>query len=593
MIFDKQLLMRYFVFLLLLLPGSNLFAQKVIADTIFPVRSSMRYSQLVNVTEDPSTGNIQLIFRQTNQTNSRSFFRYTFSPELQLLENEMEDQYYSDEDHLRRMYPNYRGEHFTEEGFAVQQSMRIGDRQKIEFIRYYDSYTWNWFIRDYFVQRQITGARDLERLQDEKYYLVHQFYHPGVDKVFALIAFKEKGKLLQQSPHSRVPLLEHYQLLRIDRDLNMEVLREWNFQYKMELVRAKKLEYTDDEHFLGEERNHRFPDPNASMLYVFAPAGSAFISNKDPKKGNWLIVKVSKEGAIAEMPLLLYGSGWKMMDIMHRNDTLLLWGPAKPNRYYTALPTEPRHEISKNGKRYQGFQLVRIVGDRIDKISYHHQRSFHQQADKQAKRLGISYRGRQFLFSYAKMGPKGEFFVGGQRIMESEVRETNGTNGQTRSHTVRNGYRQPLLICFDEELKLDIVYGYRYYRWLFRRDDAVSPMWVRRSPEGKWYWEVSELYDVRTYGYTQPVFNDNVFTQVFGPSVYTSMNKYLFFPRLIPIDPSKAKMEEPVNIGLNSKGRQRYYSDNLIPWKYLSDGSILYIGFDGSYSKIWLGRVRL
>ncbi|HRJ36154.1 MAG TPA: hypothetical protein PK610_09205, partial [Flavobacteriales bacterium] len=151
--------MRYFVFLLLLFPGSDLFAQKVIADTIFPVRSSMRYSQLVNVTEDPSTGNIQLIFRQTNQTNSRSFFRYTFSPELQLLENEMEDQYYSDEDHLRRMYPNYRGEHFTEEGFAVQQSMRIGDRQKIEFIRYYDSYTWNWFIRDYFVQRQITGAR--------------------------------------------------------------------------------------------------------------------------------------------------------------------------------------------------------------------------------------------------------------------------------------------------------------------------------------------------------------------------------------------------------------------------------------------------
>lgn len=586
--------MKSVVFLVLIFGFySRAGAQKVIADTSYPVRSAMRISQLVHVSEHPETGNLKLVFRQANQINSRSFYHYEFSPRLELLAAEVEENDYTNDEYLKKVFPNYRGEFFIEEGFAMQQSMRLGDRQKIEMISYTDSYTWNWFFRDYFVQRRIGDARMVEKLQDEKYYLVHQFYHAGVDKVFALIAFKEKGKVLLTSGSGNRPLLEHYQLLCFDRDLNMEILRDWVFPYKMELVLAKKLDWNDDEHFLGQEKIYQYSDPSAEMIFVFAPAGGLFTGNKNPEKGEWNIVKLNADGGIKEIPVSLPGSGWKVMDVLHRNDTILLWGPAKNNRYHNDLPGDPPNEISADGMRYRGFQMLRIAGDKVDQLSYRHFKEFRQKADKQSKRWGIAYRGRDFLFSYAKMGVGGELFVGGQRIVESEIREQGGGEHQSRTVKVRNGYRQPVLFCFNPELELERVYGYKYYRWLMRDNDAVSPMWVRRSEQGKWYWEVSELYAVRTFGYATPLFNDNHFLRIFGPNIYSSMNKYLFFPRLSPIDPESGIMKEPVNIGVNEKGKQRFYSDNFIPWKTLKDGSILYIGFDQNYSRIWLGRVLL
>jgi hypothetical protein len=526
--------------------------------------------------------------------NGRAFFSYEFSPDLKLLRAEREEEEYSKDEKLRRYFPNSRGEFFQQEGFEVRQNFAIGAKQTIQFVKYTDTWRWNWFWRDYMVERFIRQSVDMEKIDGEKYYLVHQFYHAGLNKVFAWIAFKEKGKLLLQSQATGRPMLEKYQLISVDENLQMEVVDSVNFPFKMELARAWMLNFNDDEHYLGQYRTHEIPDPMARMVYLFAPSGGLYTGNKDKDEGNWRMLLMDWKGKAKWVDLDLPAGGWKITDVLHRNDTILIWGPAKAGRYFNSLPGDYTNEITKNAAKYKTFQIARIIGDKVDTVVAYPFKAFRSMADKQAKRLRHAYRGKQFHFSYSKMGPNGELFIGGQKIEEDQVKVENPNGGEsTQTRTIRTGYRQPILMCFNGALKLQKVYGYRLYHKLSQRDDAVNPMWVHYNDKGEIFWEVSELWDLRQYGYSEPMFTNNAFLTYFGPTIFTSMNKYLFFPRLHKINPAKGTILAPVNVGLNDKGRQRFYSDNFVPFKRLSDGSVLYIGYDGTYSRLWIARVAL
>jgi len=222
--------------------------------------------------------------------------------------------------------------------------------------------------------------------------------------------------------------------------------------------------------------------------------------------------------------------------------------------------------LSKADDRMESFHLLKFTGDKLDFASTAAISDFKARFKTAPGDKGADpYKGRKLCVEEFTVTPDGEYLIAGQ---------LNGKQKMGSSNTVKT-YEDIVCLHFDKAGQLKAQYGVEK----MNRDkkSEIFPVTQAFMPakDGKsLYWVIMEVKGFKGYASFIDAYE--------GSATYHPR----FFPRIAKLDAGATSLGSFAVLG----DEQYYVSKSFRPLMNAADNSIVFIGSDEDYKKLWLSR---
>ncbi len=267
--------------------------------------------------EEKADGKFDMVYVQPSSKRKVKTEIYHFDGEANLLGSDNTEE---DIERVRARYKwfKYKGDQFITNNTSVSTNY-AGD---LVFRRKRITAEWSWWSGNYKRNAQMLDKVKPRTESGRKYKFGGGAYEVERDSTILVMATDVQASIDNNKTV--------YDLLKADNQLNIKVMKRFEFPYAVQLIYAQPL--TDE---LSED----IPNDDAprDMILVYAPidAGGKTAKNKDPKAFDYL--RITPEGIVKEQfSFQAPYPGWRILDAYEKDNAVLLYGLGigKPDKYF-------------------------------------------------------------------------------------------------------------------------------------------------------------------------------------------------------------------------------------------------------------------
>lgn len=519
------------------------------------------------------------------------FKNYTYDKDFNLINDEVE--MFSLADQVKAEWKekfawfDYQGEEYQVEGISVDPTWggKLLARKKLTTWKYSAAFG------GYYPTVKIMDAQELSGADDNRIYLYHRAEDYQNGHVVLLVGNKaEKGSKIKNQ-HTR-----HFQLMTVDKDLNISYGEEIKFDYAVCVNYARIIDEPGLEPSVVEDPIGDLS--RGDLAIVFSPMKAILtgkMTHDDP--GEHTLVIVDGNGQIkTKQTLKAPASAWWIEDIIKFDDgSVVAYGPAMDKKYINTLkptnsPATFRETTSE--ARWKVFQVMKMNAKY--ELEYLEANDLDLFKDRlvtpPSQKRSPSYIGKRFEKRQIMLTEEGELLISGQKWVwkKVEAKDENGVVIKDREgntvYTRVPSYGDLLLFHFDNKGGLKAQYGVRRDK-MNRFSRAIpTPTDLYLGKDGKSiYWVYGEIKGFRQ-GFS---------VNLIGYNATAVKKKLLYYPTVAKINLAEGKISDFTALGQDEKGRQQYFTNPEFPQLYVPGKHLTFIGEDKPGKQIWFARLDL
>ena len=519
------------------------------------------------------------------------FKNYTYDKDFNLIKDDIDTytlgEQLADEWKEKFSWFNYRGEDYTVEGISVDPTWggKLIARKKLT------KWSYSPIFGGYFPTVTITDVQRLNGADDNRIYLYHRAEDYQNGHVVLLVGNKASKESKIKNQHTR-----HFQLMTVDKDLNVSYGEEIKFDYAVCVNYAKVIDEPGLEESVVEDEIGDLS--RGDFAVVFSPMNALLTKKMTSEKANLhTLVIIDKNGQIKKrIDMETPSSAWWIEDIIKfDNGEIVAYGPSMDDKYINVLkptnsPATFRNTTSE--ARWKVFQVMKLNKDL--EVQYIKATDLHLFKDKlvtpPSQKKSPSYIGKRFDKRQIMLTPSNELLISGQKYIWVKVplKDEKGNvvvdaNGST-VYTKEKSYGDLLLFHFDQEGNLKSQYGVRRDKMNKYSKSIITPsdLYVGKD-KNTIYWVYGEIKGLRQ-GFT---------IDLIGYNATAVKKKLLYYPTVAKIDLSNGKISDFKALGQDEKGKQQYFTNPEFPQLYVPDSHLTFIGEDKAGKMIWFSRMEL
>lgn len=581
---------------------SNIKAQKIDKENIYPIESLRKNTNLRNLEYDPETGTTTLTYLENNTFNL--FFRqYEFDQDLNFVEESEEEFSFGkkflwendiklEELRDRHSWFDFRGDDFKKDFIDISHT---GD-YKLKVRKGTLNYKYSWLLGGYRTTVEKGSTVKLGGENDERIYPYEKAINTETGDLYVLIGVmppikERKGRAFEHC--------QKFQIVKISPDLKVEYLEKISFDYNMGISFTQVITPNNEPtEMVGDMHDIA----NGQWLIMFSPIntlyGKKFVNKENP--GAHKVIQVNSDGTIySQIGINAPSSGWVIEGAVAANDgkSIYIYGPAKDDTYVNKLkPINSPLTIRENIRdiKYKNFQIMKITDGKEEYLSSTELSEFKEKSViPPSQKQTPEYIGKNLEKSLLYVTPDGQLLIVGQKYTTKRIddpADTDSSDGQAKIK-VKDKFKDLLMFHFDAKGILKSTYGIRRD---FNNQLAKSnptPQNIYLNQEGtKIYWVYNEIKGNRR-GIT---LNTDILGGLGQISTVARKAKLLTFPAVSVVDLQKGSMSDFAYLGTNEKGNSEFFTFPGVPPQVSSDGKYLsFVGEDKSGKRLWLARMVL
>ncbi len=287
------------------------FAQLEVFEKVHEISRKAKKGYLGGIENHSDNQKFDMIYVLPSSAKKVKLEIYTFDKDLNLVEEKKTEE---DIELVRTRYKwfNFRGDEYTKYSLTASATMA----SKLVFRKKEITYRYSWWYGRY--NKSVKPLEKVKPTGDsgEKYIFRGGAYEVERDEAVLVVAG------VQASKNDLVGSAMHYELLRCDKDVNIQVLDKFDFDSPHQPIFSEPIM---DEEPLTNDENPR------DWVVIFAPMGGNTVKGAKLASSThaYTYIRISPEGKIKErLTVNAPSNGWRVLQAYEKNGSVYLYGPS-------------------------------------------------------------------------------------------------------------------------------------------------------------------------------------------------------------------------------------------------------------------------